>query len=449
MRKCIPSKLRSSRPLRVELFETRCLLSSSSILQAPALLASPLFNSTTMPVAEVTPGVQTATSLLNGIGGAVSTPNLNPVLDIPIAAAGTKIASSSQTVTGLASVTTSATSGLVSGGLPVNPVEIVTGLTAGILPIRAVVNLEANDSGINAGLGQTTSPLVSVKLDPQAADLTSITVVVQGEESQNGPQGILLAANGAIVLNGERFPVGRVVNPGSSGPILHGNGTLGGGLDVSLGNAVAGPSSGGDERPEIGPSGFEVNVSMPLEADPESDMGMVSPQLHSSATPAAHLEHPPVLAFIPLPLNTPKAIVMEVAGEADSVEPDSPEAVIARQVTPAGGVSDTDGDSPAPAPAPQSEGVLADLLPLDLASLEADIQTFLEQVEQLGAELSSMLGRMNLSPVLMAVAIAALAGEIARRRVHRPQRGSLLACCAGAAVEWLPGLTDPWSAENP
>src|SRR5207253_4056723 len=99
-----------------------------------------------------------------------------------------------------------------------------------------------------------------------------------------------------------------------------------------------------------------------------------------------------------------------------------------------------------PSPCP---GGLADLLPLDLASLEGDIQAFLQQIEQLGGELSSLLARMNLSPLLMAVAVAAVAGELTRRHLQGPHRRPQLAACEGATLAWFPDLTGPWSPKEP
>jgi hypothetical protein len=89
-------------------------------------------------------------------------------------------------------------------------------------------------------------------------------------------------------------------------------------------------------------------------------------------------------------------------------------------------------------------------LPFNLASLERDIQAFLEQIEQLGGELSSLLARMNLAPWLMSIAVAAVAGEIVRRRLQEPHRcpQPQLAACEGASLAWFPGLTGPWSPKE-
>jgi hypothetical protein len=189
-------------------------------------------------------------------------------------------------------------------------------------------------------------------------------------------------------------------------------------------------------------------TEIPLERNSESENSLIPATTGSVATPETMLENSQLIAFFPIPTYSVTAVLTDVGGGADSpvesANSNGPELV--GQITISGGAGDTEEDTSVLTP--RSQGVLADLFPVNLTSLEADIQTLLEQVEQLGAELSSMLGRMNLSPLLMAVAITALAGEIARRGLHRPQAGPLLGSGGDAAAGWLPGLTDPWSTEN-
>jgi hypothetical protein len=135
-------------------------------------------------------------------------------------------------------------------------------------------------------------------------------------------------------------------------------------------------------------------------------------------------------------------------GGAEAVWPDESEALPAiRQVSLVGGAGEEEKDLPIPSP--RSQGLAADWLSFDLGALEGNIETFLEQVEQLGAELSSLLGRMNVSPLFMAVAIAAVAGEMARRQLQRPRHRPLLTACEGRTGAWFPSLIGPWSVENP
>jgi hypothetical protein len=54
---------------------------------------------------------------------------------------------------------------------------------------------------------------------------------------------------------------------------------------------------------------------------------------------------------------------------------------------------------------------------------------------------------MNLSPWLMAIAVAGLAGEVARRWQQRDPR-RLLAAGDGATLAWFPDLSGPWSSKE-
>jgi hypothetical protein len=442
MRQRLPSALRSSRPLHLELFETRCLLSGGGSLLNPLLSPPPLLNFTTLATTPLAPPAlpainatntitQTTANLLNGFAGGVSTPRTNTVIVLPqaattglstISAATASLLTSVNNFTaaiadplpGLVGATTNAVPAFVSPSLPLNPVEIASDL-AGAVPISFDIGLRVEGSGINVGLGQKTGPLATT-----------------------------------IDWSGKRLQVEVAVAPVANGPTLPVNATIvmSGETVFHWDNVVQALSSGGDEPSEIGPSLLVVNVSPLIQTagafpDQITERRLSLERDSESAT----LDHSPFFTFVPLPVDSLTAVVTDSGGGADAaLEPDYSAAPgLARQVPIEAGASDTEEDSPVFPPS--SQGVLADLFPLDLTSLEGDIQTFLEQLEQLGAELSSMLGRMNLSPLLMAAAITALAGEMVRRQWHhRPQPRPLLASFAGAPAEC--GLPDPWSAEN-
>jgi hypothetical protein len=65
---------------------------------------------------------------------------------------------------------------------------------------------------------------------------------------------------------------------------------------------------------------------------------------------------------------------------------------------------------------PRSSDLLTDFLPLDRASLESAVDRFLGQFESLGSEFMSSPPPKGLIPLFSAIAITALASEVARQR---------------------------------
>jgi hypothetical protein len=92
-------------------------------------------------------------------------------------------------------------------------------------------------------------------------------------------------------------------------------------------------------------------------------------------------------------------------------------------------------------PAPSAEGLPPDLVRFNAAGLEQDLQSFLDQIDQLGGELIGVLRGLHLSPWLMAVAVTAAAGEMARRRQRQWQRGLAAGDAAAAGTTWFTDLT--------
>jgi hypothetical protein len=99
-------------------------------------------------------------------------------------------------------------------------------------------------------------------------------------------------------------------------------------------------------------------------------------------------------------------------------------------------------------PSPLTSAVSSNFLPFDLASLERALKQFLDQIRDLGGELFSLLERMNLSPWLVALAVAGVTYEVARRRMRQPQGGLILAGAHAGTLPWFAGLIDPSPTED-
>jgi hypothetical protein len=177
--------------------------------------------------------------------------------------------------------------------------------------------------------------------------------------------------------------------------------------------------------------------------DNELPKDIIPDPARSAAIPGGPIENAQSNDLPSLPMSFATSVVNDLTERAQSgglVPLDQPE--LAGPAALHGGATEVAEDSPMPSR--PSEALLADLLPSDLASLELDLQAFLEQIERLGGELMSLLGRMNLSAWLVTAAVAAVAGEIARRQLQA-RRGPLLVTGEDATFAWFPGLTGPES----
>jgi hypothetical protein len=108
-----------------------------------------------------------------------------------------------------------------------------------------------------------------------------------------------------------------------------------------------------------------------------------------------------------------------------------------------------DGDESSVSGSARGAGLLGSPVPFDLDSLTREAQQFLEQVDQLGQDLASLLTQMNVSPWAVAAAVAATAIAVSRRRSRRTQRalsldGAAFGCSAGlgAALDVSAVLAD-------
>lgn len=89
---------------------------------------------------------------------------------------------------------------------------------------------------------------------------------------------------------------------------------------------------------------------------------------------------------------------------------------------------------------PQSGGLLTNSLSLDFSSLRADVQSFFEQIENLGAHATDR----QISVVLCSGAVvvaAAMACEVARRQARQPAPGSTLTLVPKRDAGTEPGVT--------
>jgi hypothetical protein len=96
--------------------------------------------------------------------------------------------------------------------------------------------------------------------------------------------------------------------------------------------------------------------------------------------------------------------------------------------------------------APQTAELVTGALPLDLSSLKQGIQAFFEQLENLGDEGGNLHNPVGLAPWYVAVGVATVLLEVARRR-FRKQSGQEMVFQAGwqdPTSSWLP---DPDGAQ--
>lgn len=499
MRPCILSRLRSSRPLRLEIVEDRCLLSGSALVPTLPLLApASLASSTSLAlvrtqVAEpvITPaGVAglTGSAVSNSAGKSSSASVLNPARILPTEVrdsprpANTSPWTVVNPVGNIASFFVSSSERLttplahsLSKALEVTSTIGVTGsvgtqlsgpaIVVNLLSVRAAVDLELNDLTVTGGLSGGSSPNGAVMLDAEAAEPSAIGVDLR--IGQAGSPELPLQEKAAGNLGGSKLTLTVGANSGStgtqsppSGDVYRGGefstGRGGGGEAFNVQGTVGSGRSGGLVP---NPSGFATNVSAPGAATTSAtatpfgvDGGLESIVVHplpdSDAAAETVPESTQLVAFLPVQVNSTGTLLHDVLGGAETVKPDNsePPPVAPRTAVLQGASEPKEDGLLAP---PQSNGQPADWLPVNLAALEGEIQTFFEQVEQLGVGLGSLLGRMNLSPWFTTIAVAAVAGEMARRHMQRPPPRPLLTACEDATGAWFPGLAGPWSLENP
>jgi hypothetical protein len=89
---------------------------------------------------------------------------------------------------------------------------------------------------------------------------------------------------------------------------------------------------------------------------------------------------------------------------------------------------------------PQNADLVIGALPLDLSSLKQGIQSFFQQLENLGGEMSSPSTSAGLTPWYVAIGVATVMVEVVRRKLHK-QSGRETIFQAGwqdPTSSWLP-----------
>jgi hypothetical protein len=497
MRKHCHSVLRLSRPLlRLEMFENRDLFSVGNSLLAPALLEPPTTPALT-GLAATTANLLGASALTgagtpNVAGTAGSPLGLNPTLNVALGSLAIPNASNSSanpivhlgvgtSLPAIASVVVATSAGLTSGiaaTLPemigiTSPASLQVSLDVGLGPVgiagvSAGVDLQVHAAGslagfsiepvndVNVALGGTTTTNVGVKLNAESPAVVirqdvGAHLTLDREPDPSSSEGPPLGGNGYVGLGGNIVvATGSKIDSalaGAQGFRLQGNADSNGGVGTAVN--MSGPKASTSAGVQGAAPTTEGNqdTEIPFQRDDDLQKDVIPEPARFDATLETTLENSQLIAFFPWSTSF-RTGQDDLAGEAPAVRPGSsagPAAV--GQATIQSSASELDDDSPIPCP--RREEGLADLLPFNLASLEGDIQAFLEQIEQLGGELSSLLARMNLSPWLMSIAVAAVAGEIVRRRFQEePHRRPQLAACESASLAWFPGLTGPWSPKE-
>jgi hypothetical protein len=97
---------------------------------------------------------------------------------------------------------------------------------------------------------------------------------------------------------------------------------------------------------------------------------------------------------------------------------------------------------------PHMSGLLDGIVPFDVEAVQAAMQQFLEQVENLGGNAASWLAQMNVSPWVVAVAIGLTTCDVIRRRQQRAQRGRVITDDDGTPLTWCPGLAGAWTMQD-
>jgi hypothetical protein len=105
-------------------------------------------------------------------------------------------------------------------------------------------------------------------------------------------------------------------------------------------------------------------------------------------------------------------------------------------------VPDSDDDSERAILAPLSSGLSNNTIPIDLTATENALQQFLDQLAELRQEVGGWLG--NIGPtswVLMTLTVAAVTGELTRRRLRLAQRQPFVSATAKRdALRWFPAF---------
>jgi hypothetical protein len=82
--------------------------------------------------------------------------------------------------------------------------------------------------------------------------------------------------------------------------------------------------------------------------------------------------------------------------------------------------------APAEAPLPEVAGLIGEVVPFDLASLEAAWQNFLGNLHDCASNLTLLSTRGGAEPWIVFAALTTTAFEVARRQLKRPSEASLL-----------------------
>jgi hypothetical protein len=475
MRKRYHSDPRFSRPLGLEIFEDRCLFSVANSLLAPAFLSPRLLEPPTLPTPALTRVVVPTDTLLgvtartgadmpNGAGAPGSQGSGHIAVALNPSGLTSVVGTTSASLTGGIAGTLSELIGIISTtnlqvslGVQVSPVGIVgistvvaasvgagdagtaqlnVGIGSNVLPGLSIRPVD----GVSVTVGGTTSPAVGVKLNAELVHGDSLNGVIRVDVGASGPQEAPPPGNPTTDLVGAYLTLDREAGP---------NGLGGGNIVVASEGVGTGFNANTSARAQVAAPTPERNpdTEIPLQSGDEPRKDAIPEPAGSDAALEPNLQNSQRIALLPWSTSLLVRVPDDLAGETQARRPDgidSPAA--AGPATVQSGTSEVGAD--APLPPPRHEG-LTDSLSFDLALLEGDIQAFLQQIEQLGGELSSLLARMNLSPWLMAIAVAAVAGEIARLRLQGPHRRPQLAACEGETLAWFPGLTGPWSPKEP
>src|SRR5262249_9949588 len=97
---------------------------------------------------------------------------------------------------------------------------------------------------------------------------------------------------------------------------------------------------------------------------------------------------------------------------------------------------------------PPQSGFLAAPLATNDPTLGVAIQQFLDQLDEIGNELSRGLANSPWAAWLLAGTLSVAAIELTRRRFHRRRTRVALAGVRDESLSWVPGLPGPFSTEE-
>jgi hypothetical protein len=310
-----------------------------------------------------------------------------------------------------------------SGGTP----STGTGITA------AALGLTVLDTTLSVGI-QAATPSNAIRL----------TATMNVAALSHGTQPIVVSADGNAQLGATPFPGQE--HPADHGvsvslvPIISGAAVEASAFFGSINETYPG-TLGGGARANASGNGDAALISIP------SDSGYLH-RLLSTPTRDEEFGEPPALAdFLvrpsalkgaPVPSDGGSGATLLFARAAEALGSTDGEAVVADDAELAKYTA-SETEEAAPGLLPQLAGMVQDVVPVDMAALEQGVQRFLDRVA--GLSQSGVQTRYGLVAWAAALAGAAVAGELARRRLRQTQRGlALTELCGGGRWTCLPGF---------